>query len=127
MDAPTLTARHPLENGLTLEIWDHSRLVAGDRWLVRLETRIVIPVLEANLPANLKPQAAEIRKILGESLTFSHYEERNFIATHAVADLLADMYDRMAANAESYFGHREFAPRFIRKQYQEIMERRRWQ
>ncbi|MEJ2071368.1 MAG: hypothetical protein P8X58_13355 [Syntrophobacterales bacterium] len=34
---------HPLNNGLTLEFWDYSRPIAGDRWFVLLEVRIAIP------------------------------------------------------------------------------------
>ena len=31
MNPARLMVRHPLKNGLTLEFWDHSRPVAGDR------------------------------------------------------------------------------------------------
>jgi hypothetical protein len=37
-------SRHPLNNGLTLEFWDYSRPIAGDRWFVLLEVRIAIPI-----------------------------------------------------------------------------------
>ena len=34
----------PLGNGLMLEIYDQSRKVAGDRWLVKLVVKINIPI-----------------------------------------------------------------------------------
>ncbi|MEE8315822.1 MAG: hypothetical protein V3R70_04660, partial [Syntrophobacteria bacterium] len=34
-----------LPNGLILEIWDKSRLMAGDRWLVSLLAKVEVTVL----------------------------------------------------------------------------------
>jgi hypothetical protein len=33
-----------LGNGLILEIYDHSRKVAGDRWLVKMVAKVDIPL-----------------------------------------------------------------------------------
>jgi len=33
-----------LGNGLILEIYDHSRKVAGDRWLVKMVSKVDIPI-----------------------------------------------------------------------------------
>jgi len=45
-----LIDRVPLENGLTLEMFDRSRPVAGDRWLVSFEARIEVKVRREYFP-----------------------------------------------------------------------------
>ena len=38
-----------LKNGLALEIYDQSRKIAGDRWLVKIAAKIDIPIDSLNL------------------------------------------------------------------------------
>ena len=127
MNSPRLLDRHPLDNGLTLEFWDHSRPVAGDRWFVSLSARIAIPVRADTLPPELKAHAAQVVEALGEEIIFSHTEERNFIAASEAPGLLKDMQERSLALAPRYFGHADFAARFIRKKFAELQELRQWQ
>ncbi|MFA5110017.1 MAG: hypothetical protein WC443_01290 [Desulfobaccales bacterium] len=88
IDSEKLISRHSLANGLTLELWNRSRPVAGDRWLVILETRIAIPVQADTLPAELQPQAPAVIAALGAEVLFSRRDERNFIAAEAVSIIL---------------------------------------
>jgi hypothetical protein len=117
MNGDRLMSRRTLRNGLTLEFWDHSRPVAGDRWVVILETRISIPVRADNLPPEMQAHAAQVAGALGEEVAFCQREERNFIAVSQVPAALKDMQDRMLALAPAYFGHADFGPRFIKKTY----------
>ena len=127
MNSPRLLDRHPLSNGLTLEFWDHSRPLVGDRWFVRLEARIAIQVRAETLPPELKAHAVQVVEALGEEIIFSHTEERNCIAASLAPGLLQDMQDRILALAPGYFGHADFAARFIRKKFAERQELREWQ
>jgi hypothetical protein len=127
MNSPRLLDRHLLLNGLSLELWDHSRPVAGDRWFVCLEARIAIPVQAETLPSELQAHTALVVEALGEELIFSHQEERNFIAASEAPGLLTDMQDRILALAPGYFGHADFAARFIRKKFAEHQALRQWQ
>ena len=127
MNSSRLIARHPLENGLYLEFWDHSRPLVGDRWYVCLSARIVIAVRAETLPPELKPQAGQVVEALGEAITFSQKEARNFIAASEAPVLLQDMQDRMLALAPGYFGHADFAARFIRQKFAKQQELEEWQ
>jgi hypothetical protein len=127
MNSPRLLARHPLDNKLTLEFWDHSRPVAGDRWFVCLSARIAVPVRTETLPPELKAHAVQVVGALGEEIIFSHREERNFIAASEAPALLKDMQDRLLALAPGYFGHADFSARFIRKKFAERQELEKWQ
>ncbi|HZE21664.1 MAG TPA: hypothetical protein VE082_06395 [Desulfobaccales bacterium] len=117
MNAARLMFRHPMKNGLTLEFWDHSHPVAGDRRVVVLETRVAIPIRADTLPPDLQAHAPKVANALGDEVFFSQREERNFIAAAEVASVLKDMQDRMIALAPGYFGHADFAGKFIRKTY----------
>ena len=117
MNSGRLVLRQLLPNGLTLELWDHSRPVAGDRWYTLIETRIAIPVRADSLPPDLKPLADQIVAALGAEIIFSHKEERNFIAASTHPSLLKDMQDRILKLAPGYFGRGDFAAKFIRKSY----------
>jgi hypothetical protein len=127
MNSPRLVARHPLINGLTLEFWDHSRPLVGDRWFVSLEARIAVPVRAESLPPELQADAVQIVEALGEEIIFSREEERNFIAAAEAPGLLQEMQDRVLAQARGYFGHAEFAARFIRKRFATQQALSRWQ
>jgi hypothetical protein len=125
MAANKLLSTYELPNGLTLEVWDKSRPVAGDRWQIVLESRICIPVNPSTLPPELAFQAAEVLAALGPELTFARREVRNLIAQSEMAAILAEMESRLLALAPGYLGHPEFAPRFIRQKYQEFLEGQR--
>jgi hypothetical protein len=119
-------SRHPLENGLVLEFWDLSRPTAGDRWQVTLEARIAVPVEEGSLPPELKGQLAEVLALLGPEVRFSHQETRNFVDQARMPALLQEMESWIWASVKRYVSHPEFAPRFLRQQYQKQQERARW-
>jgi hypothetical protein len=122
MNSPRLLYRHTLDNGLTLEFWDHSRPLVGDLTLVCLLARIAIPVRAETLPPELKPRAAQVVEALGEEIIFTQKQERNLIAASLAPGVLKDMQDRMLALASGYFGHAEFAARYIRKKCAERPE-----
>ena len=122
-----LIFRHPLPNGLTLEFWNHSRLIAGDRWHMSLEARISIRITPDTLPSELRGQAIQARALLGEEVVFSRKDVRNFIAATEAPVVLKDMQDRFLVMAPGYFGHPDFAAKFIRRKFAEKQERKSWQ
>jgi len=58
-----------LPNGLTLEFFDLSRPMAGDRWQVILEVRLPIAVSAATLPPDQEP----LRKLLLTRVATQNY------------------------------------------------------
>jgi hypothetical protein len=127
MNSESLMSRHPLNNSLTMEFWDHSRPIAGDRWFVLLEVRIAIPIRPDTLPPELREQADQVKEELGDKIIFSHKNERNFIAATEAPKILKEMQDRFLDMAPGYFGHPDFAAKFIRGKFVEKQELQRWQ
>jgi hypothetical protein len=107
-----------LDNQLTLCLFDASRKIAGDRWRVEIVMQIDIPVSETwfsthPLPAPL----AELKEILGASVRFEYRDQRTFIDAAEKNDLLSRMQADLVAMAPRYYGHPNFAARFITKTY----------
>jgi hypothetical protein len=127
MNSARLLSRHPLNNGLTLEFWDYSRPIAGDRWFVLLEVRIAIPIRPDTLPSELRGQIDQVKETLGDEIIFSQKNERNFIAATEAPKILKNMQDSFLGMASGYFGHPDFAPRFIRGKFAQKQELQRWQ
>jgi len=65
--------------------------------------------------------------VLGNEITFSHKDERNFVAATEAPEILKNMQYRFLDMASGYFGHPDFAARFIRGKFAEKQELRRWQ
>ena len=127
MNSGRLISQHTLANGLILELWDHSRPLVGDRWYVVLETRIAVPVRADTLPPELKALADQVVTALKEEIIFTRKEERNFISATEFPGLLKEMQDRVLKLAPGYFGHPDFAARFIRGKFAERQKLEDWQ
>jgi hypothetical protein len=117
MNPEKLLSRHPLKNGLSLEFWDLSKPMVGDRWQVVVEARVAIAVTADTLPADLRPQAGQVMAALGEEVFFNKQEVRTFVAAGEMAAILKQIEEQLLASRRAYLGHPDFAPRFIRKKH----------
>lgn len=126
MNSERLLCRQTLANGLNLELLDHSRPLAGDRWLVKLEVRVAIPVTAETLPPELKERCQEVVEALGPEITFRKEDVRHFIDQREVPELREKMQARLLRGLTSYLGHPDFAGRYLRKKFAEYEERQRW-
>lgn len=126
MTAEKIISRHPLDNGLILEFRDLSRHTAGDRWQVTLEARIAVPVRPEYLPPELQEKWQEVAEALGPEVCFSHQETRNFVDERLMPELLKEMETRLLQGMKRYASHPEFGARFLRRRYNEYLERSRW-
>ena len=110
----------PLENDLHVHIYDASRRLAGDRWLVKLITRIHFKVDDVwdEGDTNL-PTKSAVRQLLGSELVFEQNQTRHFIDEKEKEAVFQDMVDNFLTHSVPYLSHPEFAGRYIRKIYQE--------
>jgi hypothetical protein len=111
-----------LENGLILEFYDHSRRVAGDRWLVRFEARIDV----AARPEFFEDQGSghpsfdAIRKAVGERVTYSYEKSRLFIEETEKDKVFKGLKERFLETTLTYFSSAEFPRNIILSRYQEV-------
>ena len=107
-----------LDNGLTLNIYDASRKVAVDRWLVRLQVCIDIAVdghwFEGHVQMPATPE--RIRAKLGDTIQYRYQMERNFVDDREKADVFDGFRDSLLTQ-KKYYAVPDFAARFITMEY----------
>ncbi len=92
-----------LENGLTLEIVDRSRQVAGDRWYLEIVARMEIP-----LDGPLGEQ-------LGDRVVFEQRRVRNFVDSAEKDAVVDEMVAGFLTTVRPYLGHPDFPRRYAER------------
>jgi hypothetical protein len=117
-----------LKNGQTLELYDASRKVAGDRWRVSLIARILIStdssvLQKTGLSAN---EVEEIRNAFGEKVVFEKKRERNFIDQKKKGEVFEDLMHTFINTSVAYLSNEKFPQNFVIKVYKKHKERKSW-
>ena len=117
-----------LENGLELKLYDASRKLAGDRWLVSLIARMEIPTSDSLLKEDVSSSLNidEVRKILGEKLLFEQKREKIFIDEKEKDEVLKEIQDFFLSSSLSYFSHSDFPQKYVLKKFNEKIKRDLW-
>ena len=117
-----------LENGLTLPLYDASRKLAGDRWLVALIARVEIPVdgLKLGSAGSVCLNAAEVRKALGNRVVFEQKRERIFIDELRMQETFQSLCDSFLSRLVAYISIPDFAEKYIQKLYRDYRQRESW-
>ena len=117
-----------LENGLKLKLYDASRQLAGDRWLVSLIARIEIPTSDSLLKGDASPllNIDEVRKVIGEKLLFEQKREKIFIDEKEKDEVMKEIQDSFLSSSLSYFSHSDFPKKYILKKFNEKIKRDLW-
>ncbi|MEJ2365096.1 MAG: hypothetical protein P8075_11955 [Deltaproteobacteria bacterium] len=115
-----------LPNGLMLELWDKSRPMAGDRWLIALLAKVEVPVLPEYFSAlNNSDQAyRDLLAAYSDPLVFTQEKTRHFVDEKNTDDVLAELCQRFKDNLLSYLGNPRFAPLYVMKKYGDLQDRK---
>jgi len=110
-----------LENKLTLNLYDESVKMIGDRWIVTLVARIKVAVDKALTPENplSLPSKDEIKKMLGKEVVFEQKSNRIFVDNDAKTNVLQELSDTFIENTLPYLSHADFPQRFLAKKIKE--------
>jgi hypothetical protein len=115
-----------LENGLQLNVYDASRKLVGDRWLVSMIVRMDVPVTEVLKKNSIQPTKSidEIKSVLGDSVIFEKKRERNFVDTTERVTVFKELCD-MFLNSQLYYLSKSIFPKqYILKTYKEEVKKR---
>lgn len=103
-----------LGNNLKLIIYDNSKKMAGDRWLVSLIARIKIPVdPNSELFSDPEYSKEEIDRLLGSEVIFEKKRERFFIDEKNKKIVFNELCDSFVNNTISYLSHPDFPKKFV--------------
>ncbi|MFP4000199.1 MAG: hypothetical protein ACLFUN_10175 [Desulfobacterales bacterium] len=124
----TLREQTELKNGTTLEIYDASRTMTGDRMLVILLVRLEIPAdsLKYTNAGKDLPSEDEIRAALGDPVRWEYTKQRKFIDKREKDEVLGILHADFNANMRPYVLHPDFPARYVKKQLQEQPRRSNW-
>lgn len=111
-----------LNDGLKLEIWDQSRVIAGDRWLVRFEGRIDVPLRTEYFDAVPEKERALsiLEAALGPTLPYRYVKERHFVEEGHKDEVLQGFLERFKQEVLSYLRHPDFPAKFALSRYREL-------
>jgi len=110
-----------LKNGLQLNVYDASRKLVGDRWLVSMIVRMDVPVTEA-LEKNSRQSTEnldEIKRMLGESVLFEKKREKIFVDTADKETVFKELCDMFLNSSLNYLSKDIFPKQYILKTYKE--------
>lgn len=123
-----LVERIELENGLVLELYDYSRVVAGDRWFVGLLCQISVPILDEvfSLKKEWEGLRDEFRAKYGDRINFEMRKERNFIDEKEKDKVFEELLNQVKRHCVRYMGHKNFALGYLKRQVEEFHKRQSW-
>jgi hypothetical protein len=123
MTEEKLISTIPLENNLTISIYDESKKIAGDRWQVVLTARIQILTAQVQFSRKEPEIISKIIKMLGDQINYENKTIRNFVGEKQKEETFKSMYESFLQNTKPYFSHPQFAERFILKTYADSLEK----
>jgi hypothetical protein len=117
-----------LPNGLILELWDNSRLTAGDRWLVSLMAKVEVPVLPEYFSTLDQGEQAyrDLVDAHGDPLVFTREKTRHFVDGSETKETITGLCRRFKDNLLEYLGNPKFAPQYVLKKYGDLRDRQNW-
>jgi hypothetical protein len=115
-----------LDNGLTLEVYDRSRRVAGDRWQVSFVARLEVGLKREYFKGRHTPDVPfeDIRKAVGDKAHYHHEKTRNFIAETEKDEVFRGLKERFLDANLVYLSSPEFPLKLILRQYQRTLGQR---
>ena len=115
-----------LKNGLQLNVYDASRKLVGDRWLVSLIVRMDVPVRETLKQNNREEinKLNEIKELLGDSVLFEQKRERIFIDAVEKETVFKELCDMFLNSALEYLSRDIFPKQYILKKYEEEIKKK---
>jgi hypothetical protein len=126
VDTEKVIERKQLKNGMELFLYDRSRVMAGDRWLVELQCEAFIPIDDSfwEAFADEEPELlSTIKDVLGEKLVFSTHKKRNFVDAGECEKTLQEMVQQIKSSVMEYLQKPAFPLSLFKKQYQDTRQK----
>ncbi|MBX6422466.1 hypothetical protein K3767_02525 [Thermosulfurimonas sp. F29] len=114
-----------LPNGLCLEIWDYSRKLAGDRWLVGMLAQVAV---EPEPERFSSPETYQRFREMTEGFVYYRYrKERHFVDERERESLFQSLKENFLRAALNYLSHPEFRERLLETEVPLFERRLQWE
>jgi hypothetical protein len=111
-----------LDNNLDLEIWDLSRVIAGDMWLVSLEARLNVPIETEHLET--LPDKEKIFAILkdtfGREISYRYNQQKFFVDKNKKREVFRENLERLKESVLQYLSRPDFARKLVLSKCREL-------
>ncbi len=111
-----------LTNDLNVKITDHSRLIAADRWYIKIVCEVSL-TLGGDHFADCREDDPElfglIRHRIGDVIRMELVQERNFVDTAVKEDIVRELLTRISENMTGYLSSESFPGRLFDMRYDE--------
>jgi|YelNatPaOPRAMG01_1025707.scaffolds.fasta_scaffold26967_6 hypothetical protein len=115
----------PLENGLILEIWNYSRKIAGDRWLVGFLAQIGITPSEKDF-SNSDYYQKFLEKTDGK-VYYRYRKERHFVPEDSISTIYSNIKENFLKAALPYLSHPDFKERLLKHEVKQFEKQIDWE
>ncbi|WP_298269340.1 hypothetical protein [Geobacter sp.] len=112
----------PLENGLSLRIFDHTRHYFGDFHHVKLELTCEIPILSAHFAESADKEAA--CRLLGDAVVYRRTVEQMGVPSAEVQSTVERLIGNFTHHALPYLSTPDFSRRFVRAEFERARKRK---
>ncbi len=120
MEENIITERR-LANGAQLRLLDRSKIMAGDRWLVKVVCQAVVKVTDALYPAQEELNLlSKIKAEMADEIVFAVTKEKIFIDQAEKEAAIAGLVEQINLNMLAYLESPAFPARFFAQRYAEI-------
>ena len=118
--------RMALDNGHCLEIFDDSRKIGADAWVVIMTAKMEIPVVKElfTTEAVSGKLFADMLETLGSPLVYQYRIERNMIMANDKDEVLESLVSTFLTNTGQYVAKPQFPEKLVLKEYRERVEKR---
>lgn len=118
-----LIEQRQLANGMVLSVFDASRKVAGDRFFVKVECEVVLP-LTADFFDQINDNDSELLDTFkhesGKEIIFSIPKERNFVAEPDKDAVVFELVEQVSENLMTYLENPVFAQKLFKYRYEKF-------
>jgi hypothetical protein len=108
-----------LPNGLVLNIWDASRVIAANTTSV-----ILIVTIQMELKPDYFPEAGHYKlttSVFGKETPYEYRKERTFVKSDGVASVFQELRETFKTDALPYLSRASFPEQFARSKHREII------
>lgn len=108
-----------LPNGLVMNIWDASRVIAADTTSV-----ILIVTIKMELKPDYFLEADHYKlttAVFGQEMLYEYRKERTFVKTWEVESVFRELLDTFKSDALPYLSRNTFPAQFARSKHREII------
>jgi hypothetical protein len=111
-----------LPDGVTLGVWNLSRIAAGDRWFVRLEVSGNIPIKREyfDMIQDADSAFAEAQKRFGSTVRYAYTRNRIFVDQKRKDDVFKELVTIFEKNVLPYMSKSDFWKKFVVSKYIDV-------